>query len=131
MTDDKDRLLLITLLEKCCCQEVVSIPRHKLSPSGLYYAPEQGTHQDYLKYALPCCSVPCILMVLPLSWVVLTFSCIFSHSLASTASAGTLLQTAPGFTLQLVKSALYHGTPSSPRLAMLDGLKSGTGNAGT
>ena len=53
VTDDKDRLLLITLLEKCCCQEVVSIPRHKLSPSGLYYAPEQGTHQDYLKYAFP------------------------------------------------------------------------------
>lgn len=54
VTDDKDRQLLITLLEKCCCQEMVSIPRHKLSPSGTYYAPEPGTHQDYLKYdALP------------------------------------------------------------------------------
>ena len=51
VTDDKDRQLLITLLEKCCCQELVSIPRHKLSPSGTYYAPEAGTHQDYLKYA--------------------------------------------------------------------------------
>lgn len=50
VTDDKDRQLLITLLEKCCCQELVSIPRHKLSPSGTYYAPEAGTHQDYLKY---------------------------------------------------------------------------------
>jgi dynein heavy chain len=49
VTDDKDRLLLNTLLEKCCCQEVVSIPHHKLSPSGLYYSPDQGTHQDYLK----------------------------------------------------------------------------------
>lgn len=51
MTDDKDRQLLITLLEKCCCQELVSIPRHKLSPSGTYFTPEPGSHQDYLKYA--------------------------------------------------------------------------------
>ena len=51
VTDDKDRQLLITLLEKCCCQELVSIHRHKLAPSGTYYAPEAGSHQDYLKYA--------------------------------------------------------------------------------
>ncbi|DBA76763.1 TPA: hypothetical protein ACH3X2_008790 [Trebouxia sp. C0005] len=60
VTDDKDRLLLNTLLEKCCCQEVVSIPHHKLSPSGLYYPPDQGTHQDYLKYidGLPITASP-------------------------------------------------------------------------
>jgi dynein heavy chain, axonemal len=36
VTDDKDRLLLNTLLETCYCPDVVSQLRHKLSPSGTY-----------------------------------------------------------------------------------------------
>lgn len=35
VTDDKDRRLLNTLLEKCYCQEIVEDPTYKLSASGM------------------------------------------------------------------------------------------------
>ncbi|KAK9828903.1 hypothetical protein WJX72_002692 [[Myrmecia] bisecta] len=50
VTDDKDRLLLNTILEKCYCQEVVRRTRHKLSASGLYYVPDVGSQESYLQY---------------------------------------------------------------------------------
>jgi len=38
VTDDKDRLLLNTLLERCFCPAVVEDPNYQLSSSGAYTA---------------------------------------------------------------------------------------------
>lgn len=48
VTDDKDRLLLATILEKCCCAELSEDPMYKLSSSGLYQAPDEGDRQSYM-----------------------------------------------------------------------------------
>lgn len=51
VTDDKDRLLLSTILAKCYCQEVVDQGYgYKFSASGLYHAPEDGPRDNYLAY---------------------------------------------------------------------------------
>ncbi len=42
VTDDKDRILLNTILEQCYNPAMVAEERHKLSPSGLYYPPDPG-----------------------------------------------------------------------------------------
>ena len=42
VTDDKDRILLNTVLEQCYNPAMVAEERHKLSPSGLYYPPDPG-----------------------------------------------------------------------------------------
>ena len=42
VTDDKDRILLNTILEQCYNPSMVAEERHKLSPSGLYYPPDPG-----------------------------------------------------------------------------------------
>uniref|UniRef100_A0A061SKB3 Dynein heavy chain n=1 Tax=Tetraselmis sp. GSL018 TaxID=582737 RepID=A0A061SKB3_9CHLO len=47
VTDDKDRLLLNTILARCCCPEIVEDPLYKLSESGIYIAPEEGDRQSY------------------------------------------------------------------------------------
>lgn len=47
VTDDKDRLLLSTILANCCCPEIVEDKMYKLSSSGLYVAPGEGDWQSY------------------------------------------------------------------------------------
>ncbi len=60
VTDDKDRLLLNTILTRCYCPDIVASPAYKLSPSGLYYAPPEGPRQAYLDYidTLPIAPAP-------------------------------------------------------------------------
>ena len=60
VTDDKDRLLLNTVLELCYCPEIISQDNYKLSSSGLYYAPPEGDRASYLEYidALPIIPLP-------------------------------------------------------------------------
>lgn len=48
VTDDKDRLLLITTLQQCFCEDVVAAANYKLSSSGLYYAHGEGDWQSYV-----------------------------------------------------------------------------------
>ncbi|KAG2451278.1 hypothetical protein HYH02_003884 [Chlamydomonas schloesseri] len=50
VTDDKDRLLLNTMLEKCYCPDIINYEDYKLSSSGLYYAPAEGDRASYLAY---------------------------------------------------------------------------------
>jgi len=60
VTDDKDRLLLNTLLERCYCPQVVDDPNYKFSLSGLYFPPEEGSRASHLEYidSLPATSHP-------------------------------------------------------------------------
>lgn len=60
VTDDKDRLLLNTILEKCYCPGIISDPSYTLSSSGLYYAPDEGDRASYLSYidSLPIIPLP-------------------------------------------------------------------------
>ncbi|GIL57585.1 hypothetical protein Vafri_12790 [Volvox africanus] len=60
VTDDKDRLLLNTVLERCYCPEIISNENYKLSSSGLYYAPPEGDRASYLAYidTLPIIPLP-------------------------------------------------------------------------
>lgn len=50
VTDDKDRLLLNTILERCYCPDIIHNDHYKLSSSGLYYAPSEGDRASYLAY---------------------------------------------------------------------------------
>ncbi|KAG2501733.1 hypothetical protein HYH03_000233 [Edaphochlamys debaryana] len=60
VTDDKDRLLLNTILNKCYCPEIINDDSYKLSSSGLYFAPAEGDRASYLSYidALPINPLP-------------------------------------------------------------------------
>ncbi|KAF6778759.1 hypothetical protein AHF37_01584 [Paragonimus kellicotti] len=60
VTDDKDRRLLISLLGIFYNREIVEEEKHKLSPSGIYYCPSDGTHQDFVDYirSLPINPLP-------------------------------------------------------------------------
>ncbi|KXZ55711.1 DHC8 protein [Gonium pectorale] len=60
VTDDKDRLLLNTILERCYCPEIITDEEYKLSASGLYYAPSEGNRASYLTYidSLPIIPLP-------------------------------------------------------------------------
>src|SRR5690349_2230757 len=43
VTDDKDRLLLSTILAKCYCPEIVEQgPAYSFSASGVYHTPDDG-----------------------------------------------------------------------------------------
>ncbi|XP_008202999.3 dynein heavy chain 3, axonemal [Nasonia vitripennis] len=50
VTDDKDRRLLISLLQKYLNPEVVARPDYSFSPSGLYRLPENTNYQGCLNY---------------------------------------------------------------------------------
>eukprot|EP00878_Enallax_costatus_P034490 GHUV01038246.1.p1 GENE.GHUV01038246.1~~GHUV01038246.1.p1 ORF type:complete len:641 (+),score=181.99 GHUV01038246.1:662-2584(+) len=51
VTDDKDRLLLSTILAKCYCPELVEQgPAYSFSASGIYHTPEDGPRENYLSY---------------------------------------------------------------------------------
>ncbi|XP_046326217.1 dynein axonemal heavy chain 3-like [Haliotis rufescens] len=50
VTDDKDRRLLMSLLSIFYKDKIISDPGYKFSPSGLYFAPEEGPYQSYLDY---------------------------------------------------------------------------------
>lgn len=61
MTDDKDRLLLTTILSTCYCHELVDLgPSYSLTPSGTYHAPEDGPRSNYITFvdALPLAQAP-------------------------------------------------------------------------
>ncbi|XP_064605237.1 dynein axonemal heavy chain 3-like isoform X2 [Liolophura sinensis] len=50
VTDDHDRRLIISLLTIFYCKEIITEDDYKLSASGMYYAPEKGSYDDYLEY---------------------------------------------------------------------------------
>lgn len=61
MTDDKDRLLLNTILSTCYCPELVDKgPSYSLTPSGIYHAPEDGPRSNYTDFveSLPLAQAP-------------------------------------------------------------------------
>jgi len=60
VTDDKDRLLLNTILERCYCADIVDSSSYTLSESGLYFAPPEGDRPAYITYieSLPIIPLP-------------------------------------------------------------------------
>lgn len=50
VTDDKDRTLLITLLNRYYAPPIVDDRHPPLSDSGVYYVPEDGYREAYLSY---------------------------------------------------------------------------------
>ncbi|KAJ9535032.1 hypothetical protein QJQ45_029705, partial [Haematococcus lacustris] len=60
VTDDKDRILLNTLLKRVYCPEIILDPMYKLSASGLYAPPPEGPRSSYLAYidTLPIIPLP-------------------------------------------------------------------------
>lgn len=83
VTDDKDRTLLNTILEKCYCPAIIEDEDYQLSASGLYKAPPEGPRDSYIQVrtyrhvaaratdalplpALRCCqaaALPCLVLV--------------------------------------------------------------------
>jgi len=61
VTDDKDKLLISTILQTYICPEAVNgRSAYKYSTSGLYYAPEAGTVEELVEYirGLPLYPMP-------------------------------------------------------------------------
>lgn len=61
VTDDKDRLLLSTLLATCYCPEVVQKgPKYSFTASGLYHVPDDGPRENCLGFidSLPVQQAP-------------------------------------------------------------------------
>ena len=50
VTDDWDRRCLGTVLVDFYNPQVAEIPKHKLSPSGVYYVPPKGTYEEYVEF---------------------------------------------------------------------------------
>ncbi|XP_066595663.1 dynein axonemal heavy chain 3 [Prorops nasuta] len=50
VTDDKDRRLLNSLLKNYYNPDVISIPKYRFSPSGIYYLPENTGYYGCLEY---------------------------------------------------------------------------------
>jgi len=49
VTDDFDRICLLTILKKFYCNDILD-DKHKFSPSGIYYAPKSGKLEEYKTY---------------------------------------------------------------------------------
>ncbi|XP_057310450.1 dynein axonemal heavy chain 3-like isoform X2 [Hydractinia symbiolongicarpus] len=50
VTDDKDRRLLMSLLHKFVCEEIIISDEYIFSPSGVYYAPKTSPYETYVEY---------------------------------------------------------------------------------
>ncbi len=50
VTDDWDRRCLSTVLMDFYNPQVAEVPKHKLSPSGVYYVPPKGTYDEYVEF---------------------------------------------------------------------------------
>ena len=50
VTDDWDRRCLRTMLGDFYTPLIINEPKHKLSPSGIYYCPTKGKYEDYLEF---------------------------------------------------------------------------------
>lgn len=50
VTDDWDRRCLGTVLRDFYSPQVAEVPKHKLSPSGVYYVPPKGTYEEYVEF---------------------------------------------------------------------------------
>lgn len=50
VTDDWDRRCLGTVLFDFYNPQVAEVPKHKLSPSGVYYVPPKGTYEEYVEF---------------------------------------------------------------------------------
>jgi dynein heavy chain len=49
VTDDKDRRLIMTILEDFYTEKIFD-DHHKLSPSGIYFAPPFAEYEGYIDY---------------------------------------------------------------------------------
>ncbi len=49
MTDDKDRRLLNTIMDKIYCAELLTQEHFKLSESGTYFVPTDGAQPEYVR----------------------------------------------------------------------------------
>ncbi|KAM8971996.1 dynein axonemal heavy chain 3-like [Pelodytes ibericus] len=50
VTDNQDRRLLLSLLDKFICESLIIDENYTFSPSGKYFAPSNGAHESYLEY---------------------------------------------------------------------------------
>lgn len=50
VTDPQDRRCIETLLEDYYNSNMIDVENHKLSPSGTYYVPSDGSRQDYIDF---------------------------------------------------------------------------------
>eukprot|EP00898_Chlorokybus_atmophyticus_P003847 jgi/Chlat1/4463/Chrsp29S04567 len=59
VTDDKDRILIKAVLENVYCAEILE-QDYKFSSSGLYYAPDEGDRDSFVRYieSLPIAPLP-------------------------------------------------------------------------
>lgn len=60
VTDDNDRRCLMSTLKDFFTPDIITDPKYKLSPSGLYYAPPKGKYDDYIEFIkdLPVTQTP-------------------------------------------------------------------------
>lgn len=50
VTDDWDRVCLLSILKKYYNQDVLNTEKYELSASKIYFVPEYGNHKSYLEY---------------------------------------------------------------------------------
>lgn len=50
VTDDRDRRCLLTILADFYTPDVVSDPKYKFSPSGVYHVPPKGSYDSYVEF---------------------------------------------------------------------------------
>lgn len=50
VTDDRDRRCLLTILEDFYTPSVVTDPKYKFSPSGVYHTPPKGSYESYVDF---------------------------------------------------------------------------------
>ena len=50
VSDDWDRVCLLSILKKYYNQDILNTEKYVLSASKIYFVPEYGTHKTYLEY---------------------------------------------------------------------------------
>jgi dynein heavy chain len=50
VTDPQDRTCISLMLSDFYCAEMISEENHKLSETGAYFVPSDGTREDYVKF---------------------------------------------------------------------------------